>query len=215
MANLFAAMLSIIFIFSLCLFLKESLSPPTSASRLSTMAPKREKLTKAQDDSWTKEVAMRLERGRRLLEEGHTGQNVSEEAWQRVASESQWALREGKQPGTDMRVSPLSGVETAEMVYRSTGEGLQLSKWNPWQNSGMVEGRPVQVQIHESHNRHSAVSFLYMVFVFLTIAHGLQIALESLSPRESSTVTPVQKNHALHALLMCVAGADLNSRDGR
>ena len=108
----------------------------------------RPKLLQAQDDGWLHETAQRLEKRRAMLEQDHEGEHHAEEAWQRVARDQLRDLCEGKPASaSEKRESPLSGAETAELIYRSTSEGLTLSAYNPWQHTGMIEGRPVQVQI--------------------------------------------------------------------
>ena len=141
----------------------------------------RPKLLKAQDDGWLHETAERLEKRRAMLEQDHQGEHHAEEAWQRVARDQLRDLCEGKPASASgKRESPLSGAETAELIYRSTSEGLTLSAYTPWQHTGMIEGRPVQVQISFICVSTSEHGFFYkrciVIFVF---------AQQSLHPRAS------------------------------
>ena len=121
----------------------ESLSPLCFVPNGSTIMPKKE-MKAAQDNSWVKETHARVHRMQQQIDQGHDGSNISNESWERVATQPLSDLRSGS-AHTESRSAPLSGQETAELVYRMSGEAITKSIFNPWSHTSMICGRPVQV----------------------------------------------------------------------
>jgi hypothetical protein len=121
----------------------ESLSPLCFVSNGSTIMPKKE-MKESQDNSWVKETSARLLRMQQQIDRGHDGSNISNDSWERVATQPIYDLRSGLVHSSS-RSAPLSGQETAELAYRMSGEAISKSIFNPWKNTSMICGRPVQV----------------------------------------------------------------------
>ena len=121
----------------------ESLSPLCFVASGSTIMPKKD-MKAAQDNSWVKETHARVHRMQQQIDQGHDGSNISNDSWERVATQPIYDLRSGS-AHTESRSAPLSGQETAELAYRMSGEALTKSIFIPWKNTSMICGRPVQV----------------------------------------------------------------------
>ena len=61
------------------------------------------------------------------LDHGHNGSTISNEAWERVATQPLSVLRIGA-AHTESRCAPLSGQETAELVYHMSEEAFTHHK---------------------------------------------------------------------------------------
>ena len=69
-----------------------------------------------------------------------------EEEWMKAGTQDMHSYRTGKPLSAATvaeEVRPDS--ETAELLYRSTNEGLISTGYNPWRHTCYVAGRPVQV----------------------------------------------------------------------
>ena len=101
----------------------------------------------AQDDSWVKETKDRLDKVARRLDESQDKSGPGEAEWMRAGTMGLEAWRLGEPIATNEPTIVRSGEETAELLYRSSNEGLVSTGWNPWRHTWMVTGRPVQVRV--------------------------------------------------------------------
>ena len=100
----------------------ESLSPLCFVPCCCTSMSHRD-MSKAQDKSWVKESAARLRHMQQQVDHGHDGSTISNEAWERVATQPLSVMCIGADH-TESRGAPLSGQETAELVYNMSGEAF-------------------------------------------------------------------------------------------
>ena len=75
--------------------------------------------------------------------------------WMRAGTMDQEAWRLGEPIATKSTTIVRSGEETAELIYRSSNEGLVATGYNP-RHTTCVTGRPVQVHVEswEPHSQH-------------------------------------------------------------
>ena len=118
----------------------ESLSPLCFVPSGCTIMPRKD-MKEAQDKSWVKETSARLRRMQQQIDQDHDGSNISNEAWERVATQP---ISSCLRSGSAHRFSQCS-AETAELAYRMSGEALMTSIFNPWSHTSIICGRPVQV----------------------------------------------------------------------
>ena len=99
----------------------------------------------AQDDGWLKETKDRLDRVAGRLDDGDDKSGPGEMEWMRAGTMDLEEWRLGEPIATKSTTNVRSGEETAELIYRSSNEGLVAIGYNPWRHTTHVAGRPAQV----------------------------------------------------------------------
>ena len=99
---------------------------------------------RAQGSDWVKETKDRLDETSSQVDWRSDLQKPTEWAWTRAGTQHMALFRQGKPQSTYIE-KERSGAETAELVYRSSNEGLTATGFNPWRHTTFVGGRPVQV----------------------------------------------------------------------
>ena len=101
-------------------------------------------MSQAQGSEWVKETRRRLDTVASQLDSSSNLQHPTEAAWTRVATQARTSLHRGES-ARDYVETARAGAETAELLYRSSDEGLTSTGFNPWRHTTFVCGRPVQV----------------------------------------------------------------------
>ena len=101
----------------------------------------------AQDDGWLKETKDRLDRVAGRLDDGDDKSGPGEMEWMRAGTMDLEEWRLGEPIATKSTTNVRSGEEIAELIYRSSNEGLVAIGYNPWRHTTYVTGRPVQVHV--------------------------------------------------------------------
>ena len=101
----------------------------------------------AQDDRWVKETKDRLDKVAGRLDDGEDKSDPGEMEWMRAGTMDLEEWRLGEPIATKSTTNVRSGEEIAELIYRSSNEGLVAIGYNPWRHTTCVTGRPVQVRV--------------------------------------------------------------------
>ena len=107
---------------------------------------KKKTFEQAQDAGWVKETKDRLDKVAQRVDEDKS--TPLEQEWMRAGTMDLEKWRQGERIATrSSNVTVRSGEETAELIYRSSNEGLVATGYNPWRHTTYVAGRPVQVHV--------------------------------------------------------------------
>ena len=101
----------------------------------------------AQDDHWVRETKDRLDKVAERLDGGEDKSGPAEQEWMRAGTMDLEKWRLGEPIATESITTVRGGEETAELIYRSSNEGLLATGYNPWRHTTYVTGRPVQVHV--------------------------------------------------------------------
>ena len=112
-----------------------------------TSKKKKKTFEQAQDDHWLKETKDRLDQVAERLDNDEDKSGPSEQEWMRAGTMDLEKWRYGEPIATESTTTIRSAEETAELIYRSSNEGLMATGYNPWRHTTYVTGRPVQVHV--------------------------------------------------------------------